>query len=390
MGIILITEAERSGGKSCRLSFTALWRSFVAPGSFATWRTREFLPPAREQSENGAAGGPKNREDFFSHDATEMNKGHPKRSSRRRNCCRCSTRSCAAWPRRLTARLTPGQTLQPTALVHEAYLRLVRDQDPGWEGRRHFFGAAAQAMREILIEQARHKGSLKHGGQAQRRRAGRGPGLDRTADRRSARPGRGDPAAPGGGRATGGDRPAPLLHRPERGGNGQRGRRVGQHLEARLALCAGLVGAAPGRRHALIGDGIGIPQAIGEPMTEQHRLRVRALFAQAADLPAGRTRRLPGRRLSRRTRPPRRSRRIAGLRLRLRNGDGRGRLPEKPTGPRAEGTPSESSLPPQRDRAWAAGFTSAAIASSAGTAKVAWAPSTRQNRTTRAAPSPSR
>jgi RNA polymerase sigma factor (TIGR02999 family) len=68
----------------------------------------------------------------------------------------------------LTARLTPGQTLQPTALVHEAYLRLVRDQDPGWEGRRHFFGAAAQAMREILIEQARRKGSLKHGGQAHR------------------------------------------------------------------------------------------------------------------------------------------------------------------------------------------------------------------------------
>jgi RNA polymerase sigma factor (TIGR02999 family) len=68
----------------------------------------------------------------------------------------------------LTARLPPGQTLQPTALVHEAYLRLVRDQDPGWEGRRHFFGAAAQAMREILIEQARHKGSLKHGGQVGR------------------------------------------------------------------------------------------------------------------------------------------------------------------------------------------------------------------------------
>jgi RNA polymerase sigma factor (TIGR02999 family) len=46
---------------------------------------------------------------------------------------------------------------------------LVRDRDPGWEGRRHFFGAAARAMREILIEQARHKGSLKHGGQAKRR-----------------------------------------------------------------------------------------------------------------------------------------------------------------------------------------------------------------------------
>jgi RNA polymerase sigma factor (TIGR02999 family) len=68
----------------------------------------------------------------------------------------------------LTARLAPGQTLQPTALVHEAYLRLVRDQDPGWEGRRHFFGAAARAMRDILVDQARHKGSLKHGGHARR------------------------------------------------------------------------------------------------------------------------------------------------------------------------------------------------------------------------------
>jgi RNA polymerase sigma factor (TIGR02999 family) len=64
----------------------------------------------------------------------------------------------------LTAQLRPGQTLQPTALVHEAYLRLVRDRDPGWEGRRHFFGAAARAMREILIEQARRKDSRKRGG----------------------------------------------------------------------------------------------------------------------------------------------------------------------------------------------------------------------------------
>jgi RNA polymerase sigma factor (TIGR02999 family) len=68
----------------------------------------------------------------------------------------------------LTERLPPGQTLQPTALVHEAYLRLVKDQDPGWEGRRHFFGAAVQAMREVLIEQARRKATRKHGGQAQR------------------------------------------------------------------------------------------------------------------------------------------------------------------------------------------------------------------------------
>src|SRR5262245_45647297 len=68
----------------------------------------------------------------------------------------------------LTVELRPGQTLQPTALVHEAYLRLVRNQDPGWEGRRHFFGAAARAMREILIEQARRKASQKHGGTARR------------------------------------------------------------------------------------------------------------------------------------------------------------------------------------------------------------------------------
>ena len=68
----------------------------------------------------------------------------------------------------LTARLQPGQTLQPTALVHEAYLRLVGSRDPGWEGRRHFFGAAARAMREILIEQARRKDSRKRGGGARR------------------------------------------------------------------------------------------------------------------------------------------------------------------------------------------------------------------------------
>src|SRR5580704_15515123 len=68
----------------------------------------------------------------------------------------------------LTRRLPPGQTLQPTALVHEAYLKLVREPGAGWEGRRHFFGAAAQAMREILVDQARRKASLKRGGESQR------------------------------------------------------------------------------------------------------------------------------------------------------------------------------------------------------------------------------
>ena len=65
-------------------------------------------------------------------------------------------------------REAPGQTLQPTALVHEAYLRLVGDEDPGWEGRGHFFAAAAQAMRRILVEKAREKMAMKRGGGWQR------------------------------------------------------------------------------------------------------------------------------------------------------------------------------------------------------------------------------
>ena len=63
----------------------------------------------------------------------------------------------------------PGQTLQPTALVHEAYLRLVDpDGQNPWQGRGHFFAAAAEAMRRILIDQARRKHRLKRGGDRQR------------------------------------------------------------------------------------------------------------------------------------------------------------------------------------------------------------------------------
>jgi RNA polymerase sigma factor (TIGR02999 family) len=62
------------------------------------------------------------------------------------------------------ARLRPSETLQPTALVHEAYLKLVGDADPGWNGRGHFFGAAAQAMREIIIDYLRRKSADKRGG----------------------------------------------------------------------------------------------------------------------------------------------------------------------------------------------------------------------------------
>ena len=60
------------------------------------------------------------------------------------------------------------QTLQPTALVHEAWLRLVGSEPQSWENRAHFFGAAAEAMRRILIENARRKRAVRHGGDQQR------------------------------------------------------------------------------------------------------------------------------------------------------------------------------------------------------------------------------
>ena len=62
----------------------------------------------------------------------------------------------------------PGQTLQPTALVHEAYLRLIGPENPDWDNRSHFFAAAAEAMRRILIENARRKKTLKYGGDRQK------------------------------------------------------------------------------------------------------------------------------------------------------------------------------------------------------------------------------
>jgi RNA polymerase sigma factor (TIGR02999 family) len=74
--------------------------------------------------------------------------------------------------RRLAAqklsRERPGQTLQATALVHEAYLRLIDDDKHSWGGRTHFFTAAAEAMRRILIENARRKKGQRRGGERQR------------------------------------------------------------------------------------------------------------------------------------------------------------------------------------------------------------------------------
>ena len=62
----------------------------------------------------------------------------------------------------------PNHTLQPTALVHEAWLRLVGNKEQAWDGRAHFFAAAAEAMRRILIDRARRKQAARHGGDYQR------------------------------------------------------------------------------------------------------------------------------------------------------------------------------------------------------------------------------
>lgn len=74
-------------------------------------------------------------------------------------------RNLAKW---LLNKGPPAQTLQPTALVHEAFLRLVGGSKQAWEHQEHFFNAAAQAMRQILVDQARRKAALKRGGDRQR------------------------------------------------------------------------------------------------------------------------------------------------------------------------------------------------------------------------------
>ena len=66
------------------------------------------------------------------------------------------------------AKERPGQTLQPTALVHEAWMRLGGDESRLWDHRGHFFAAAAESMRRIMIERARRVGRLRHGGDRQR------------------------------------------------------------------------------------------------------------------------------------------------------------------------------------------------------------------------------
>ena len=78
------------------------------------------------------------------------------------------------------ARERPGHTLQPTALVHEAWLRLGGDQQPVWQNRAHYFSAAGEAMRRILVDTARRKQAIRHGGGLERVDADK-DGLELTA-----------------------------------------------------------------------------------------------------------------------------------------------------------------------------------------------------------------
>ncbi|MFQ5491580.1 MAG: ECF-type sigma factor [Phycisphaerae bacterium] len=91
----------------------------------------------------------------------EVRQGRPGASDRLFSLTYAELRQLAG---RLMRKEPAGQTLQPTALVHEAYMRLVGDEAVDWNGRRHFFGAASRAMRRILVERSRRVQADKRGG----------------------------------------------------------------------------------------------------------------------------------------------------------------------------------------------------------------------------------
>ena len=94
-----------------------------------------------------------------------IEKGDPKAAGELLPLVYAELRKLAAFK---LAQQSPDQTLQPTALVHEAYLKLLGDGSHSWADRRHFFAAAAEAMRHILVDRARRKAAVRHGGDLQR------------------------------------------------------------------------------------------------------------------------------------------------------------------------------------------------------------------------------
>src|SRR5260221_2762600 len=96
---------------------------------------------------------------------TKVRRGEPKAADKLLELVYQDLRQLAT---RKMAQESPGQTLQPTALVHEAWLRLVGSENPSFENRAHFFSAAAEAMRRILIDRARRRQTHRHGGRYER------------------------------------------------------------------------------------------------------------------------------------------------------------------------------------------------------------------------------
>ncbi len=131
----------------------------------------------------------------------------------------------------------PGQTLQATALVHEAYLRLVGSQDPGWNGRGHFFSAAAEAMRRILVENAPEETAPSRRRQPKTRPGGAGSGR-RCAGRGLAGTRRSLGAARTERPRCGATGQAPVLRRADHGGCRSRTRDTAENRRAQLDLRA--------------------------------------------------------------------------------------------------------------------------------------------------------
>ena len=138
--------------------------------------------------------------------------------------------------RRYMGHERPGHTLQPTALVNEAYLRLVDLQKMRWQDRAHFLSMAARLMRRILVDNARSKGYRKRGGGARQVTLDEALVISRPAQRRLHRPGRRADAVRRDLAAEGRGRRAAILWRTQRRGDRRSPARVARDREARLAI----------------------------------------------------------------------------------------------------------------------------------------------------------
>jgi RNA polymerase sigma factor (TIGR02999 family) len=144
------------------------------PGSQGTRIPLLTLAWATFKTENGNATETRIRRDWLMEDSERQSEGEVRRAIEAGDALAAADLLPTVYAelrglaRRKMADLPPGQTLQATALVHEAYLRLAGRDDSRWQDRWHFFRAAALAMRDILIDQARRKAARKYGGDRRR------------------------------------------------------------------------------------------------------------------------------------------------------------------------------------------------------------------------------